>query len=235
MQQALREHWPQLPAASEIVEEDGTLSFQLGQAQIAMGIMPVPMPIDDLDAMCQQAILWPNARPALQAHQVHTIISVSGELSPLEIATCLTQVSAALLLASPDALGVYWHNASQLVLKELFCDFAREILPLGPPLTIWVDTRTGWLDENHSHSAGYTRGLRALGLMEMETLSASETPADLRDRFESIAGYLLENGPVIQDGDTLGESAQERIRVQYADSAFGLEQQVMRLMYEALH
>jgi hypothetical protein len=34
------------------------------------------------------------------------------------------------------------------------------------------------------------------------------------------------------DGDTIGEDANERIRVVYAKSAFGHEGQVMRLQYE---
>jgi hypothetical protein len=73
----------------------------------------------------------------------------------------------------------------------------------------------------------------ALGHMELETVNATDAPGDLRERLIAIAGYLLENGPVIQDGHTVGEDANERIRVVYSKSAFGQPHRVMRLDYEA--
>jgi hypothetical protein len=74
--------------------------------------------------------------------------------------------------------------------------------------------------------------MEALGHMEFEALESPETFADLRERFMGLAGYVLENGPVIRDGDTIGEDANERIRVVYSDPAFGHKNKVMRLEYE---
>jgi hypothetical protein len=68
--------------------------------------------------------------------------------------------------------------------------------------------------------------------MELEAKQCPEPPRELRERFEALIRYLLENGPVIRDGDTVGEDASERIRVVYATSAFGHKGQVMRLEYE---
>ena len=47
---------------------------------------------------------------------------------------------------------------------------------------------------------------------------------------EIILGQMP--GPVIKDGDTVGEDANERIRVVYSKSAFGHDRQVMRLQYD---
>jgi hypothetical protein len=76
--------------------------------------------------------------------------------------------------------------------------------------------------------------MSALGHMEFETESSNEQPGELRERFFGLCNYVLENGPVIRDGDTIGEDANERIRVVYAKSAFGQEGQVMRLEYDAI-
>jgi hypothetical protein len=81
-------------------------------------------------------------------------------------------------------------------------------------------------------SSGFTTGMAALGHMEFEAQGAPEPPGELRKRFEALAGYVLEHGPVIEDGDTIGEDANERIRVVFSDSAFGHEGKVMRLEYE---
>jgi hypothetical protein len=59
--------------------------------------------------------------------------------------------------------------------------------------------------------------------------SRQESPNELGERLVALAGYVVENGPVIKDGDTVGEDADERIRVMCSPSAFGHKEQVMRL------
>lgn len=152
--------------------------------------------------------------------------------SPLEKSKLLTQVTASVLETCPAALGVYWCNATLVIQPELFRDFAVKILPAGPPLPIWVDFRIG--KNEQGQVSGFTTGLRALGLMELETHNASEPGSELRSRFEGLIYYLLENGPIIKDGDTIGEDQHERIKVVYADSKFGHAEQVLRLDYEPI-
>lgn len=103
-------------------------------------------------------------------------------------------------------------------------------MPAGAPLHIWIDFRIG--RDSEKSSSGFTAGMAALGHMEFETQKCPEPPGELRQRLESLARYVLENGPVIKDGDTIGEDANERIRIVYAKSAFGHKEKVMRLEYE---
>jgi hypothetical protein len=230
--EALSAHWPDLPAPTDVAERDNTLSLRLGTSDVVIGTMPAPIPWSDLEGPCATSILWRDAAAAIQGHKSHVIITVSGELSPIALSTLLTQVTAGVLASSSQSVGVFWTNAVMVVPKNLFFDFAVKILPLGPPLPIWVDCRVGWTDDSKNASAGFTTGLAALHLMELEAEHASEPPSELRKRFEAVARYLLENGPVIKDGDTLGESENEKIRVVYSSSAFGLKGSVMRLSYE---
>lgn len=230
IQTFLASHWPELGPVSDIVEDDMTLSMSLPTADVAIGMMPIPVPASDLDEPCATSILWPDARTIVPGHLSHAIVTVHGELAPVALSTLLTQVTAALMASTESALGVFWTNATLLVPKDLFIDFAVEVLPAEPPLPIWVDYRVGW-NEDRTTSAGFTKGMAALGHMELEARAANESPAELRKRFEAVTGYLLENGPVIDDRDTVGENAHEKIRVVYGDSAYGGKQQVMQLVY----
>ena len=56
----------------------------------------------------------------------------------------------------------------------------------------------------------------------------------MRERLLALAGYVLEKGPVISDGNTVGGDAGEKIRVVFSDSTFGHPDRVMRLVYESL-
>ncbi|KKM60397.1 hypothetical protein LCGC14_1542240 [marine sediment metagenome] len=230
IQHKLSANWPDLPAATDTDEKDDTLSFRVGSFDIILAKMPAPIPWSDLEGPCATSTLWPKAGEQVKGHEIHWIVTVSGESSPLELSTLLTQVTASVMAACPSALGVYWGNARLVVPKNIFIDFAKEVLPHGPPLHIWVDFRVG--KDTEKSSSGFTSGMAALGHLEFEAQGSPEPPGELRERLLSLAGYVVENGPAIKDGDTIGEDANERIRIVYAKSAFGHRGQVMRLEYE---
>ncbi len=52
--------------------------------------------------------------------------------------------------------------------------------------------------------------MKALGLMEIEAQDSPEPPSELRDRLFGLAEYLIDNGLVIRDGDTVGADAKEK-------------------------
>lgn len=221
---------PSLPVVPDAEGQDGMVSFRLGASHIMIAKMPAPIPWSDLEGPCATSVLWRNATEEVRQHTVHWIVTVMGELNPVQMATLLTQATACALAASASAIGVYWGNAMLVIPRNVFIAFSKEILPHGPPLDVWIDFRVGMDTDNTS--AGFTTGMKALGHMEIEAQAAPERPSELRKRFLALAGYVLENSAVIRDGDTIGEDADERIRVVHAKSAFGREDKVMRLEYE---
>ena len=56
-----------------------------------------------------------------------------------------------------------------------------------------------------------------------------EKPATLVDRAFNFAHYLLDRGPVLKDGDTIGLSAQERFRIRHVPSAADPTRTVYRI------
>lgn len=230
IEQEIRRRYPELEVS--LTQDDPTTpSFELGKGQLILGSMPAPIPWTELEGPCATSILWKNAAEDVKAHQAHIIVTVMSDLDPVEKAILLTKCTAAVLAACDDAIGVYWGNATLVVPKTMFTDFAEQVLPHGPPLDIWVDFRVGW--KTNTTSAGFTQGMQALGHMEMEVLESPEKPAALRERLQGLASYLLQNGAVISDGHTVGQDANEKIRVVYSDSSFGSTERVMRLQYEA--
>ena len=226
----LAKNWKDLPPANNFTEEETTVLFDIGASKVALLFLPLPFPWSDLEGPCATSVLWPDAQAVLKDHGAHVIVSILGELTPIEQASLLTKVSAAVMSACETALGVYWGNATLIVPKAVFTDFAVEVLPQVLPLHIWVDFRVG--SDEKGGSSGFTTGMAPLGLMEIEALRVPELPGPLRNRLVNICAYLLENGPVILDGNTVGANADEKITVVYSDSQFGCESQVMRLEYE---
>ena len=231
IQADLAEKWPQLPRPEPAQALNDQISFRAGDRDVIIATMPAPIPWSDLEGPCKTSWLWPDAASALRAHDRHLIVTVTSEEGPIERSTLLTKVCASILATCKQAPGVLWFNAAMLVPSAVFQEFTAQFLPGALPLYIWVDFRVG--PSANGKNSGFTTGMAALGHMEFETESSPEPPGELRDRLFGLANYVLEKGPVIADGNTIGENEGERIRVVYAASAFGHDKQVMRLEYEA--
>ena len=230
IQRAFTELWPQSPAPTAGEGDGNAISFQIGEASIVLAKMPAPIPWEDLEGPCETSIFWPDAADELRLHQTHLIVTASADVQAVPLASLLTQAAAAVLKSMPQAQGVYWGRACLLIPRDLFVEMATELLPDEIPYYLWVDVRVGMQDE--TSCSGFTTGLSALGHKEIECENAAEPPGELRERLYALAGYVLEKGAVIRDGDTVGEDHQERIRVVFAKSSFGHEGTVMRLVYE---
>ena len=226
--------WDDVISPPDYDKEKGTLVFEHAGCIVAIGLMPAPIPGNDLDGPVATSWLWPEAAEEIgkqRGHLIVTVIDKSEAMSPVELRKLLTQVTASVVATTEAVLCVYWPEAGQLIEPDLFVEMARGMLPDTVPLPLWVDFRVGLVDQESGLSYGFTDGLEKLGLMELVTQNASEPPGELRERLINIADYLLDNGMVIQDGHTLGEDASETITARYGPSPFGHEGQVMELDY----
>jgi uncharacterized protein DUF4261 len=222
--------WPRSARPRDLTKNESTFSFHVGEHLIAFGLMPAPIPgMTDADGPCAKTPFWPNAAAEMRSHSRHVIVTVAGDANPTDQMRVLTQATAALVDSCNECVGVYWPSSALLFPAKQFCDIACRFLPEGFPLPIWINFR---IAKNADRaSAGLTQGLSALGKMEFETTSSPESPKELRERLLGLVGYVLDGGPVIKNGDTIGEDANERIKVIYGPSSFGGEGRVMRLEY----
>jgi hypothetical protein len=65
--------------------------------------------------------------------------------------------------------------------------------------------------------------------MEIEIPRIDMPPGELREWLLTIMYYLLENGPVLKDGQTIGPSGEQQMRIRHCPSSFGHPGKVIRL------
>ncbi len=225
--------WSEAMDELNFEESSGLLTFGCGDYFIAVMPIDSPIPSDNTEGPASTSWLWPDASRDLAGHAGHLIVTVmdQSENGLVEQHKILTQAVASVVATCAGALGVSWGKAGFLVPAKLFGEMARELLPDAIPFMLWVDFRVGPVDNDSGLSWGFTDGLEDLGLMEMATDNATEGPGELRERLMSIADYLITNGPVIENGHTVGEDADEKITARFAKSPFGHEAEVMMLDY----
>jgi hypothetical protein len=211
-------------------EKEGVFGFDIGDEFFALALMPAPYPASDMDGPLATAWMWPPDPPIedVKRHRSHLLITMHGGTEDVVRRRLLLTAVTALAAKQPGVMAVYWPEGTLVVHPPLFAEMAAAInSPAAPPLYLWVDLRA---IRNEDGTTGlFTTGLTALGHKEIEIPRIDMEPGELREWLLNIMYYLLENGPVLKDGETIGTTADEKITIRHCASMFGHPGEVIRL------
>lgn len=233
----LRTDFPDLDASlltvDESAEPDAPLTISYGDQLIALSAFAAPVG-DDLAEIAAYSRLWPDDVPAPSDYQAHTIVTVvragatPSHVDAIADAVLLSKVIASAVTLTDTIVAVYFGNANHVVLPALFRDLAIETLP-DPILPAWVALNVA--PRPDGIMTGHTRGLDMLGLMDVEIVASRESAEDTFGRIVNTAIYQLENGPIVGDGDTIGETEAAELVVHHAPSQVDADKTVLSLEF----
>lgn len=208
-----------------------TVSFQFDGQSFVAGLIDQPIPQKDLDYACGNSFFWPEAAEALSHHSSHLIVTALGDYDkPWQRALRLSQVMAA-CIETFDCLGVYWGHASVVHAPEFFLQGIREAEPNVDdlPVELWTGFLRTERDDNSVDM--YTNGLDVFGCMDFEIVESNLTLPELFEMLISMSRYVIFNGNVIGDGDTVGSNPEEQVVTHFTKSVIGRSAAVIRLDY----
>lgn len=211
----------------EAASEGDLITLRTPTCSFAIALVRSAIPWGDLSAPCAAAWYWPEAADTLKQQRGHLLITASSSSADaIELMLALTRVVASVAQSTP-ALGIFLPGARQVHKVEDFISEAegasRELLPLY----LWI--RFTLRDESDGTTSLTTSGLADLELMEVEFPHARVDPQTLMDRAFNIAHYLLDNGPVLANGHTIGISTEEKFKVSHVPSQDDAERLVYQL------
>ncbi|MBX7184667.1 MAG: DUF4261 domain-containing protein [Vicinamibacteria bacterium] len=229
---SLRERWRLKVDMREGEQQGdpGVLVFDLMGSMATVSHMPGPIPWSDLAGPAAAAWHWKEATEVLEAHKSHLLVGLLRDdgLPPLKRAIMLTLLTASVIECASDCTGVYWGSGTAVTPAERFARSAQLMTPEELPLFSWIEFRVFQGEEPETWCV-FTTGMKALGHLEIEVRDSRVGASELVDRVYGIAHYLTQAGPVLKDGDTVGDSDEERIRVRHTPSAWDREGPVLRL------
>ena len=209
----MRETWQIEDTPGEERGEDcaETAFISYKGSMLAVSLMPGPVPEDEAVFHAQKNYMWTEGAEIVRGHRAHLMVAVLGQPDsgrrPLDNGTLLVKAVTA-CCRQKGVLGIY---ANDVVYQpELYTDLASLLQEGALPLfnLVWFG-----LYRSENGFCGYTSGMRALGYEEMEVLDADAQPADIREFLSDIALYVVEEDVVLEDGETIGFSAEQKLPI----------------------
>ena len=223
LQDTLRE----IPPVSVIKETEDRMTLALGDATATLSLEAAPIEAEGLQVACRTAWYWPEATERFRGHAAHVpVVLLAEDEDRVNAALVLTSLVAA-VAASSSAVGVYWAASGLVQPPEAFISSCQEGDEELLPLNLWIDFRLVEADDG-AYSLG-TTGLEDFGLPEIEVPPSRHTPELVLERAFKMAHYLLENGPILEDGETVELSDEEKLVVHFGPSMWDPSLSVLRL------
>jgi hypothetical protein len=207
--------------------ENGSLVCELLDAQLAVALMPAPIPWSSLEGPCATAWWWPDATNAMRRHTNHFLVAlIGGGIEAVERRLILTKVVSA-VTSDTDAVGVYWGDGTLVHEPRVFTQLAAKARNNNIPGPLWIDVRIERNDDGTLRC--FTTGLAPLGFLEIEVERSDLSHGDLAGFVGDTACYIVNQRLQIPDGNTMGRTAEEMYLVRHGPSMFD-RPPVMRLV-----
>ncbi len=232
---AIKKRVPEFETAppEEAQEKYAPIMGTVDEKLCAIMMIDEPNPMTPEESFLQSAWWWPDIQKDVEARKSHAIVTVMAGEPTIEDHALLARLTAA-VVESNDAIGVLWNGADAAWRTDMFLGVIDQYKK-EPPLPLFVSIKLGRDTEFPTKNGepgwlAMTFGLRTFGMMEIETRGfEGKSPEPMIDNMQNMASYLMTSGPVVNDGDTVGQNEQTQIKIKFEDSTLNPGNQVYRL------
>jgi Domain of unknown function (DUF4261) len=206
---------------SSLIEPGQSLVLTLSGLIITVMFLAAPLPEDALNDALASDMVWPEAKSALKKMRSHAIVAALNEpsdhASALKAASTVTMVSNALASLLPT-LAVISDEGQTIVSPDRFMTETLGLSAGSLPVSLW----TSMIFQREQHDVDgnprlsvMTNGLRPFIGRELEFYATTLNPYEAASRVIGLCQYLIINGLVINDGDSVGMTEAENIKAIY--------------------
>lgn len=220
MEKALKD----FPELGELVwssaPRDGVSRFTVGGIEVQTALMPMPVPNGEADEATERSLSGAQGSWVLPEHRAHLAVvqqrPTRGKQKLAELTT-FTRIVAAIVRAT-RAVGVYWGDSGATHHPEFVVNMAQTDLPLP----VWVGlsiASTGKVTELLSI------GMGQLGLPDLLVVTP-KVDSGVVEFFYDLLAYVARRGKKLPEGDSVGRTEKEKLKVRYVPSPVDPKTQV---------
>ncbi|WP_427172022.1 DUF4261 domain-containing protein [Fusobacterium nucleatum] len=205
----LKEDWKVKLNLGEENKEQDMLVGDVNGITVAVALMPAPIPNNEAVESAKTNYRWEDATKVAEEHKAHIIVSLLGEPNLVDGAKLYTKIVSA-LTKQENCTGI---NVLGTVMNpEMYRDFTEyyeenDMFPVENMIFI------GLYGSEDGKINAYTYGMEGFGKKEMEIISSSQSPEDIYYFLQGIADYVITSDVILQDGETIGFSADQKISI----------------------
>ena len=189
-----------------------TAVFDVEGMTVAISLMDFPVPDGEAEYWANSNFMEKDAAvSAAKAHQAHVLVAILDQMSEGRTRRQLGELYVKLvstLLKAPNALGVYTNGT--VWLPDYFIQVSQDLKEGDLPL---MDLVFVGLVQYEKGICGWTNGLRAFGKDELEIRDSQQSPQEVHMLLLNIAGYIIQEDVTLQDGETLGYTAEQKLPI----------------------
>lgn len=199
--------------------QDGSAVISWRGCTFILSVAAGPIARHVYHGIASTTVFWPEAVTALASHK--TFLTVAAFLRPDRLVEDLLTQSVLIrclmehlpvsgIMRGPALTSPEWYK----FLVDRFHHNGRL------PIPAWIKIQLSW---DQRGTVASTIGMRDFGFMEVECNPSPLAPDPTLDVVQYFIGYVLENGPVLSDGDTIDfaedmNTYDRAIRVHHAPS-----------------
>ncbi len=204
----LENDWGIVDSSSEDSSTEDIMFINYGEYTIVAMFLPVRIPNNEIGDYAKFNYMWPGAKEVENLQKSNLFVTVKSKNSNLiEESTLLVKVLST-CCKQDNVLAIY---SVGTVFEPKFYQEAASIIQKGqfPILNlIWFG-----LYNSEGGASAYTYGLTGYGKMEFEIINSSKSLEELRYMLLDLVSYVIFNDVTINDGETIGSSAEEKILI----------------------
>jgi hypothetical protein len=208
---------------------DDALEFVVGSSgSLMVGLMPFPVPRGEADEAFDFSVSSLRGTTKLAPHRAHLVAFFGDRVgtSRKESLTRFTYLIAALAEAS-GAAAVYWGAAGATHDTKYLVEVAREH---DPDLMLSLWTGISIASDGPARVSLLSLGMQQqLGIMELRLTAPRKDLARAIGFFFDALAYAAKRGTAVPEGDTLGSTAEQRLKVWYESSPLNPNERVWRI------
>ena len=199
----------------EITHDNNTIIADNNGMILTASLMPAPIPDNEAIEQAKTNYRWDGAVEAAERHKAHLLVSVinRGDMDNIEGAKHYVKLLAN-ATKQEGCLGI--NILGTVIHPQMYYDFAKlydenDDFPIENIVYIGL-----YGDENNTVS-GYTYGLEQFGKKEIEIIKSSEEAEEVYNFLASISDYIITSDVVLNDGETIGFSEEQKIQISVSE------------------
>ena len=202
----LKNNWNIEPEDDILNKDENLFAFPYNNMMISAAFIPSPVPNGEAENNARFNYLWKDAVKETAKHTAQIIISIMAGNAETFVKVCESCID-------DNTIGVYTNG---VVYQPGFYSEMAQVIKQGE-LPIFDLVWFGLTDIGGGRINGYTMGLENFGKPEIEVLECTGQPSELIDFLVSIASYVIEEDAVLSDGETIGFSAEQKLKITLSD------------------